>query len=191
MRMCWGRVLLHLDTQTIRPSGLCLDLKFQSEVVQNSYKWASAGEMKAFSCLSLPKQPCKSRQFLKANEHWIDSKAKSTQQLIFSRRRSARIATAHPTAALFRRARSPSWPWPDWGVGTRRTFPFGAAPCKAAYPQSAHRTPPAAAQCKQRVAFICTETCQAVKFCKPFFANNTDFFKHFQATNNLMPVPSS
>lgn len=88
MRMCWGRVLWHLDTQAIRPSGLCLDLKFQSEVVQNSYKWASAGEMKAFSYLSLPKQPCTSRQFLKASEHWIDNKAKSTQHLIFSRRRS-------------------------------------------------------------------------------------------------------
>ena len=99
----------------------------------------------------------------------LTEKDKSTKHFILLRWRGALHGHRAPCDCIVPRAHSPAWLRPDQAVGSRSAFPLGAAPCEAAYPQSAGWNPPALAQGRQYVAITCTKSsCQAVKFCKPF-----------------------
>lgn len=176
--LAWACLTWHLPNQDVPGKSFVasrytnhwlssLHLNFCGEVIQNSYKWASAGEMKAFFCLFLQRQSCKCRQFLKASEHWIDRKEKRcTQHLIFFRWRSA-LHRHHATYRCIVSSGSPTHLTVAWLSCRKEIYIllWCSTLQRSISPESWLEISSSGTMQTVRT-IICTKNCQAVKFCK-------------------------
>lgn len=134
--------------------------------------------------------PASARNSSKQMNTGLIEKKKSTQRLILFRRRSAlhRHHAPYPLHCSVRLIH-PS----DCGLtklsGGDLHSPSAQQPARSVSPESWLKI--SSSGTTQRVHdHYMYKNLPSCKVLQTFFANNTHFFKHFQATNNLIPAPS-